>query len=96
MHVYASLLLKIFGLREHIPNVYFQHVLGESNCYVDLMVKFGRSSRLSVIFRHTSFLELKNVLSLVALDQDFFLVFFFSFCYSTKKNTKSFIFGNIW
>jgi hypothetical protein len=31
MHVYASLLVKIFGLKEHIRNISFQHVLREGN-----------------------------------------------------------------
>jgi len=31
MHVYVSLLVKIFGLKEHIRDISFQHVLRESN-----------------------------------------------------------------
>ena len=31
MHVYASLLANIFGLKEHIPNISFKHVLREEH-----------------------------------------------------------------
>ena len=57
MHVYASLLVMIFGLKEHIHNISFQHVLREGNhC----------SSRLGVTFCHAPQSELKSVLRLDA------------------------------
>jgi len=35
MHVYASLLVKLLGLKEHTPNISFQRVLKEENCCAD-------------------------------------------------------------
>jgi len=39
MHVNASLLVKIFGLKEHIPNIFYQHMLRERNscmCWIKM------------------------------------------------------------
>jgi len=67
MHVYVSLLVKIFGLKEYISNISFQHVLLEGNHCANLMAKLGRSSRLGVTFLHAPPLKLKSVLRLDAL-----------------------------
>ena len=50
MCVYTSLLVKIFGLKEHIPNISFQHVLRDGNHCAYFLAKLGRSSRLGVTF----------------------------------------------
>jgi len=48
MYVYASLLVKIFGLKKNIPNIYFKHVLRERNHCADFLAKLERSSRLGM------------------------------------------------
>jgi hypothetical protein len=68
MHVYASLLVKIFGLKEHIRDISFQHVLREGNHSANSLAKLGRSLRLGVTFWHTPPSELKLVLRLDAPD----------------------------
>jgi hypothetical protein len=50
MHLSASLLVKIFRLKEHISNISFQRVLREGNHCAYFLAKFGRSSRLGVTF----------------------------------------------
>lgn len=58
MHLYASLLVKIFGLKEHIPNIYFQHVFREYISCKDFLT--NGSSRLGVTFWQTSPSKLKS------------------------------------
>ena len=88
MHVFASLLVKIFGLKEHIPNISFQHVLREGNHCTNFLAKLGHSSRLGVTFWQSPPSKLKSVLRLDAqnwaLFWVFFYFFFFFFCHSTK------------
>jgi hypothetical protein len=49
-HVYASLLMKIFVLKKHIPDASFRHVLKEDNRCANFLAKLGRSSRKGVTF----------------------------------------------
>lgn len=91
MHVYASLLVKIFGLKEHICNISLQHVLREGNHCADFLAKLGSSSRLGVTFWHAPPSELKSVLRLVAPGWALFLGFFFFFCHFTKKKKISYL-----
>ena len=43
MHVYSSLLVKIFGLKEHISDISLQHVLREGNHCANFLATLGRS-----------------------------------------------------
>jgi hypothetical protein len=67
MHVYAYLLVKIFGLKEHIRDISFQQVLREGNHSADFLAKLRCSLRLGVTFWHAPPSELKSVLRLDAL-----------------------------
>jgi len=60
-HVYASLLVKVFGLNEHIPKKKIQQVFREGNCCTNFLAKLRHSSWLSVIFLKVPSLKLKTM-----------------------------------
>jgi len=68
MHLYTSLLVKIFDLNEHIPNISFQHLLREGNCCADFLTKLVRSSRVCVTLWQAPPSKLESMLSIDAPD----------------------------
>jgi len=56
--------VKIFRLKEHIPNISFQRVVREGNHCAYFFAKLGHSLKLGVTFWHALSSELKSVLRL--------------------------------
>jgi hypothetical protein len=87
MYICASLLVKFFGLNEHIPNIYFHHIIRHKNCCVDFLVDIERSLKLSVIVwygPHQNWTRYWGLISQVESIYSFFF-YFFSFVVLLEK-----------